>query len=311
MLSRLGVLVRRDATGAVHLENVDTARIRADRRLVARMRASFCVLGPLLARRGRAVVPMPGGCAIGDRPVDLHLHGLAALGAVIRLRKGYVIAEARRLRGATIHLSGSFGPTVTGTANVMSAATLARGITIITGAAVEPEIVDLGQMLVSLGAQISGLGTSTIEIRGVDQLGRGRYRLIPDRIEAATLYCAAAITGGSITPRDVRADHMTTVLETFAAMGCTLDARENEIWLRAADRLTATVDHGALRYPGIPTDVQSQFTALAALAEGRSRIEDRVFPERFHHVRELTRLGAKIQQAAGCATSSRRRASDD
>ncbi len=300
LLSRLGVTVRRDAAGAVHLENVDTTCVRADRRLVARMRASFCVLGPLLARRGRAVVAMPGGCAIGQRPVDLHLHGLAALGADIRLCKGYVIAEARRLRGATIHLAGPWGPTVTGTANVMSAATLARGTTIITGAAVEPEIVDLGQMLVSWGAQISGLGTSTIEIRGVDQLGGGHYRLIPDRIEAATLLCAAAITRGRVTLRDARADHMTAVLETLAAIGCTVDTSENEISLRAADRWQS-LSITALPYPGIPTDVQSQFTALATLAPGRSRIEDRVFPERFQHVRELARLGASIRQAAGSA----------
>ena len=163
------------------------------------MRASFCVLGPLLARRGRAVVPLPGGCNIGHRPVDLHLKGLAALGAQLQLQCGYVVAAARRLHGAPIDLSGPNGPTVTGTANVMSAAVLARGTTVIRGAALEPEIVDLGNFLIALGGRIDGLGTSTIRIEGVDQLGGATHRLIPDRIEAATLLMAVAIAGGAAT----------------------------------------------------------------------------------------------------------------
>ncbi|HEY4309737.1 MAG TPA: UDP-N-acetylglucosamine 1-carboxyvinyltransferase [Pirellulales bacterium] len=301
LLSRLGVAVRRDGAGSVHLENIDPALIRADRRLVARMRASFCVLGPLLARRRRAVVPLPGGCAIGERPIDLHLHGLTALGADIRVRRGYVIARARRLVGAKVNLLGPHGPTVTGTANVMSAATLARGVTTITGAAIEPEIVDLANLLVSFGARIAGQGTSTIEIHGVDQLGGARYRIIPDRIEAATLMCAAAITGGSVTLRNAPTEHMQAVLAVLESMGCMLDIQEREITLRAAD-VTRPIRITALPYPGIPTDVQSQLTAVATLAAGCSRIEDRVFPDRFHHLRELVRLGADIRRAPGRAS---------
>src|SRR5262245_11790956 len=171
LLDHLGVDILRDPSEHLRLEVSDCKPVRAHHQLVRRMRASFCVLGPLVARRGRAVVALPGGCSIGDRPVDLHLAGLAALGADIRLVRGYVIAEARRLRGARIHLAGRRGRTVTGTANVMSAATLARGTTVITSAATEPEIVDLGRFLIAMGARISGLGTPTIEITGVDALG--------------------------------------------------------------------------------------------------------------------------------------------
>jgi UDP-N-acetylglucosamine 1-carboxyvinyltransferase len=303
LLTRLGMSVRRDAAGDVHLETIDRAPVRADRRLVARMRASFCVLGPLLARRQKAIVPLPGGCAIGDRPIDLHLQGLAALGADVRIERGCAIAEAHRLSGATIHLSGPRGSTVTGTANVMSAATLARGKTVITGAAIEPEVVDLGQMLNSLGARISGLGTPTIEIDGVDQLGGGAYRIIPDRIEAATLLCAGAITGGNVTVRGAHADHLAAVLEVLNAMGCRITVTADKISLQAADRLKP-ISLTAFPYPGIPTDVQSQLTAVATQAPGPSRITDRVFPERFHHVRELARLGARVRHAPACAIVS-------
>jgi UDP-N-acetylglucosamine 1-carboxyvinyltransferase len=300
LLSRLGVSVRCESAATLHLENVNPAPVRADARLVRRMRASFCVLGPLVARRGRAIVPLPGGCAIGDRPVDLHLHGLAALGADIRIRRGHVVAEARRLVGAKVHMAGPRGPTVTGTANVMSAATLARGTTVITGAAAEPEIVDLGRFLNMLGARIAGLGTSTIEIHGVDQLGGGRYRVIPDRIEAATLLSAGAISGCNVTVRDVMADHMTAVLDTLAEMGALVQVHGDAISVRAAT-LRRPVKLIARPYPAIPTDVQSQLTALATLSRGDSRIEDRVFPERFHHVPELGRLGADIRRTAAGA----------
>ncbi len=190
------------------LETLDPRPVRAREELVRRMRASFCVLGPLLARRGRAVLPLPGGCNIGNRPVDLHLKGLAALGASLRLEHGCVVATARRLIGATIDLCGPHGPTVTGTANVMSAAVLARGVTTIHGAAIEPEIAELGRFLIALGARISGLGTPTIRVEGVDQLGGTTHRLLPDRIEAATLLMAAAITGGSATVAGVVPEHL-------------------------------------------------------------------------------------------------------
>jgi UDP-N-acetylglucosamine 1-carboxyvinyltransferase len=279
-------------------ETVDASPVRAAEGLVRRMRAGFCVLGPLLARRGRAIVPMPGGCNIGIRPVDLHLKGLAALGADIRLEHGYVVAAARRLTGATIDLAGPAGPTVTGTANVMSAAVLACGTTTIRGAAVEPEIVDLGQFLIALGARIEGLGTSTIRIEGVEQLGGASHRLIPDRIEAATLLIAVAITRGSATICGVMPEHLAAVLAKLDAAGAEVDVGPDWVSISAARPLRA-VEIVAEPYPGIPTDLQAQWTALAAVSEGVSRIEDRVFPARFLHAAELNRLGADIVVGQG------------
>jgi UDP-N-acetylglucosamine 1-carboxyvinyltransferase len=221
------------------------------------------------------------------------LKGLTALGASLRLEHGCVVATARRLAGATIDLCGPYGPTVTGTANVMSAAVLARGVTTIHGAAVEPEIAELGRFLIALGARISGLGTPTIHIEGVDQLGGATHRLIPDRIEAATLLMAAAITGGSATVAGVVPEHLSGVLTLLRAAGAEIDVSEDRVSIAAAGRLRA-VDVVAQPYPGIPTDVQAQWTALAAVVEGVSRVQDRVFPARFLHVAELNRLGAKI-----------------
>ena len=190
VLGYLGVEVLRDRQGLLHLNTVDASQVRADFELVSRMRASFCVLGPLLARRGKAIVALPGGCRIGPRPVDLHLKGLAALGADIQLKDAYVIARAKALHGAKIDLIGPRGPTVTGTANVLSAAVLAHGETVIRGATHEPEIVDLGEFLISLGARIDGLGTNTLRIRGVSELGgmeSAAYPIIPDRMEGGTM----------------------------------------------------------------------------------------------------------------------------
>jgi UDP-N-acetylglucosamine 1-carboxyvinyltransferase len=283
------------------LKTIDPAPVRAREGLVRRMRAGFCVLGPLLARRGRTVVPLPGGCNIGVRPVDLHLKGLAALGADIGLDHGYVIASARHLTGANIELSGPCGPTVTGTANVMSAAVLARGTTTIRGAAAEPEIVDLGRFLAAMGAQIEGLGTSTICIEGVEQLGGTSHRLIPDRIEAATLLIAAAITRGSATVVGVMPEHLEAVLAKLAAAGAEIEVGPDCVSIVVPRRLRA-VDIVAEPYPGIPTDLQAQWTALASVSEGVSRIEDRIFPSRFLHAAELNRLGAAIVVGQGTAT---------
>jgi len=294
LLAGLGIWTRRDQTGAVCLDTIDSALVHAEPRLVQRMRASFCVLGPLLASRGRAVVPLPGGCEIGDRPVDLHLQGLAALGATISVRQGHVIATARRLTGATVMMSGPRGPTVTGTANVLSAAVLARGETLIVGAATEPEVVDLGEFLISLGARIEGLGSSLIRVQGVEQLSGGEYQIIPDRIEAATLLVAGAITGGTVTVHGARAEHMTAVLDVLAAMGMNIQLTGDSITLTATAR-PQPIQFTARPYPSVPTDAQSQLTALAALASGRSRIADCVFPERFAHITELQRLGAQVR----------------
>ncbi|HEY2841660.1 MAG TPA: UDP-N-acetylglucosamine 1-carboxyvinyltransferase [Pirellulales bacterium] len=296
LLTGLGVWVRRDGAGSLCLDNVDPTRVIADANLVQKMRASFCVLGPLLARRGRAVVPLPGGCEIGDRPIDLHLSGLAALGVEISIRRGHVIATAGRLTGATVLMSGPRGPTVTGTMNVLSAATLARGETLIVGAAVEPEVVDLGMFLNTIGARIEGLGTTLIRVQGVEQLGGGQHTIIPDRIEAATLLMAAAITGGSVTVRGARADHMTEVLSALSAMGVEIKTVGERITANARVR-PRSISLVADPYPRVPTDVQSQFTALTSVALGRSRIADRVFPERFAHVAELCRLGARIRRS--------------
>jgi len=321
LLARLGVEVWRDSTGDVHLETVDPLPITAEFDLVSRMRASFCVLGPLVARRGRAVVSLPGGCNIGERPVDLHLAGLAALGAEIRIERGYVIAEAGRLRGARIDLRGPHGPTVTGTANVMSAATLAAGTTTIHGAAQEPEIVDLGEFLIAAGAEISGLGTDTIQITGARQLCGVRHEVIPDRVETATLLIAAAMTQGTVSVVGARPDHLTAVVEALSAAGADVACGSDKITVHAGDRPRA-IDVIARPYPGIPTDVQAQLMALCALADGQSAIIDDVFPERMLHVAQLNRLGARIERqgkmtivqgvrhlAGGIATSTDLRAS--
>ena len=298
VLSSLGVGSRRDEGGALRLETHDHSQCRAPLSLVRRMRASFCVLGPLLARRQAAVVALPGGCAIGPRPVDLHLKGLAALGAEIRVERGYVIAKARRLRGATISLLGPFGPTVTGTANVLSAAVLAEGETVINGAAREPEIVDLANFLIAMGARIEGHGTSRMRIEGVESLAGVKYRVIADRIEAATLLMAVAITGGRATIERVIPEHLEAVLKLLREAGAQVRIE--------GDR--AIVDGSAARrpfevetapYPGLPTDVQAQAMALAALADGESTVRDTIFPHRLRHVGELMRMGAQIDCGSG------------
>jgi UDP-N-acetylglucosamine 1-carboxyvinyltransferase len=285
----------------MHIGTRDAKPVTASAELVQQMRASFCLLGPLLARRGRAVIGLPGGCQIGPRPLDLHLQGLSALGANVRIENGYVIATAKSLHGAEMNLSGLHGPTVTGTANVLMAAVLARGETVIHGAAREPEIADLGEFLISLGAHIDGLGTSTLHIRGVAQLGgtgSGLYRVIPDRIETATLLLAGAITGGDVTVRGCRPDHSEATLAVLDDAGIMLDTGRD--WIRAAIASRPLSFHfSALPHPGVPTDLQPQFTALAAVADGLSTIADRVFPQRFAHVDQLNRMGAKIQHQNG------------
>jgi UDP-N-acetylglucosamine 1-carboxyvinyltransferase len=301
LLGHLGLETKRDAAGRLRIATVDRGPTLANHELVGRMRASFCVLGPLLARRGRAIVSLPGGCAIGCRPVDLHLKGLAALGAEICIERGYIIARAERLRGARISLAGPHGPTVTGTANVMAAAALARGHTTITAAAREPEIVDLGRFLNALGAKIEGLGTSTIDVTGVEQLGGADYQVIPDRIETATLLIAAAMTRGSIQVTGVVPSHLTTVLRTLDAAGATLEVAPDRISLAMPENPRA-FKAMARPYPRIPTDVQAQLMSLASLARGRSRLADHIFPERFQHVAELIRLGAVIERRGDRAT---------
>ncbi len=300
VLGHLGVEVKRALDDTLRIETVDPSRHRADYGLVRRMRASFCVLGPLLARRGRAVVSLPGGCNIGTRPVDLHLAGLAALGADLQIKHGYVVARARKLRGAVINLRGPAGPTVTGTANVMAAATLAEGETILRGAAAEPEVVDLGQFLISLGARIEGLGGHSIRIVGVRELCGSTYRIIPDRIEAATLLIAAAITRGSATLCPIVPEHLQAIVSLLEQSGAAIEIGGDWISIHAPAR-PRPLDATAAPYPGVPSDVQAQLMALLALADGRSEIRDAVFPDRFMHVPELNRLGAHIERCGGQA----------
>jgi UDP-N-acetylglucosamine 1-carboxyvinyltransferase len=300
LLRRLGVEVSPQTGGELKLVVGDHAPTIAGARLVHRMRASFCVLGPLVARRGRATVALPGGCRIGSRPVDLHLMGLSGLGADVRIERGYVVARARRLRGADIDLTTAPAPTVTGTANLLCAATLARGKTVIRGAAREPEIVDLGRFLNALGADITGLGTSVLEIHGVEQLGTAHHALIPDRIEAGTLLLAAAITGGDVTVAGIDANPLESLLDVCDAMGCDVRSGAGWVALRRHCRLKA-IDVVATAYPGLPTDLQAQVMAVLCLAEGRSFVRDQVFPERFRHVDQLRRFAATIRRISGGA----------
>jgi UDP-N-acetylglucosamine 1-carboxyvinyltransferase len=303
LLTMLGMQVRRREDGALQLQVLNSQPDVADYDLVRRMRASICVLGPLLARRGRACVSLPGGCNIGDRPVDLHLKGLAALGADIRVERGYIFAEARRLRGRNLYLGGPFGSTVTGTANVMSAAVLADGITTIEAAACEPEIVDLGHFLNRLGARITGLGTPFLQIEGVDQLTGGEHTIIPDRIEAVTLMLAAAITRGAVRLDNVQPEHLTAVLDKLHELGIELSCSPTSIQVRGDGRLSAS-DCIMLPYPGLPTDTQAQLMAVLATIPGLSIVTDKVFPDRFLHAAELVRMGACIRREGASAIIS-------
>jgi UDP-N-acetylglucosamine 1-carboxyvinyltransferase len=301
VLDGLGVVATRLDGGDIQMLTSDESRCEADGELVRRMRASFCVLGPLLARRGRARIALPGGCRIGDRPVDLHLKGLAALGASITVENGEVIAHARRLRGAAIDLTGPHGTTVTGTCNVLSAAVLADGDTTIDGAAREPEVVDLGRFLCELGAKIDGLGTSRVHVQGVSRLAGATHAVVPDRIEAATYMIAATITRGDVRLTNVRRSHLAAVIAKLREIGATIDGERNALVVHA-DRPIRAASIDAAPCPGIPTDVQAQFTALLATAPGTSRVRDTVFPERFQHLAELRRMGAQIHLDGNTAT---------
>lgn len=292
LLRQLGVCVRRDGDSLV-LDAHGMNRYAAPWSAVRRMRAGFCVLGPLLARFGRAVVPLPGGCRLGDRPVDLHLAGLRALGATIEIRTGCVFAETQRLRGADVMMSGRFGPSVTGTAHLMCAAAAADGETIIRGAAREPEIVDLARLLSAMGAKIEGAGDEIIRIHGSNGFVGAEHRVIADRIETATYLFAAAVTGGEVLVEDIEPADLQAPLAALSAAGCRIEIAPRTVRLAAPDRLAA-VDVSARPYPGFPTDLQAPWAALMATAAGRSRIVDEVFPQRFDHAAELRRLGADI-----------------
>lgn len=260
--------------------------------LVKTMRASILVLGPLLARAGAAQVSLPGGCAIGARPVNLHLKGLAALGAQISMESGYIHARAERLRGGRVVFDTV---TVTGTENLLMAAALADGKTILENAAREPEVTDLAQCLISMGARIKGHGTDRIEVIGQPELGGYDYRVLPDRIEAGTFLVAAAMTGGKVRVESVRVDTLDAVVEKLIEAGAQIECGEDWIELDMGGRRPRAVSLTTAPYPGFPTDMQAQFAALNAVAEGTGVVRETVFENRFMHVLELQRLGANMQ----------------
>jgi UDP-N-acetylglucosamine 1-carboxyvinyltransferase len=274
------------------------------------MRASICVLGPLLAKRGKAVVSIPGGCAIGDRPVDLHVRGLQKLGAEFRTEGGNIVGEVPRhenggrLKGCRMYLGGAQGPTVLGTINVMSAAALAEGETVIVGAACEPEVVDCANLLNKMGARITGHGTPEIRIEGVDKLIAAEHRVIPDRIETATFVIAAAMTNGELALKNANLGHLLAVQDLLEAVGLHIERGDEEeggtVRISSTRRLQP-IEMTTQPYPGFPTDVQAQLMALLCLADGMSVISERIFPDRFLHVAELNRMGAKIRKEGATA----------
>jgi UDP-N-acetylglucosamine 1-carboxyvinyltransferase len=291
LLGDMGVGVTMDGADGLMLDGGGVNNPVASYEMVKTMRASILVLGPLLARCGEARVSLPGGCAIGARPVDQHIRGLQAMGADIRVEHGYVHATASRLQGARICTDMV---TVTGTENLMMAACLAEGETIIENAAREPEVVDLANCLVSMGARMSGAGTDVIRIQGVDRLHGATHAIMPDRIETGTYLCAAAATGGDIRLTRTSAAYLDTVVDKLMDAGCEITVERDAIRLVAPRRLQA-VSLRTAPYPAFPTDMQAQFMAINCVAEGVATIRETIFENRFMHVNELMRLGANIQ----------------
>lgn len=292
LLSRMGVDVTLDDHMGVEVDVSGINNLEAPYELVKTMRASILVLGPLLTRFGRADVSLPGGCAIGARPVDLHVAGLREMGADIQIDNGYIRARARRLHGARLVLDTV---TVTGTENLLMAATLADGRTTIENAAREPEVVDLANFLISMGAKISGAGTDTIVIDGVENLQGTDYTVLPDRIEAGTYLLAAAITGGRVKVRKVCPDHLDAVLIKLRHAGATVTVEGDTVEVDMRGRRPEAVDLRTAPHPGFPTDMQAQFTALNSVAQGVGAITETVFENRFMHAQELQRMGADIR----------------
>jgi UDP-N-acetylglucosamine 1-carboxyvinyltransferase len=274
----------------VSINAANVASREATYDLVKTMRASILVLGPLLARFGDAKVSLPGGCAIGSRPVDQHIKGMQAMGAEITVEHGYIHARTKRLKGARITTDMV---TVTGTENLMMAAVLAEGETVLENAAQEPEIPDLAEMLIKMGAKIEGHGTSKIRIQGVERLGGVNHRIVPDRIEAGTFLCAVAAAGGDVTLRRARADHLDAVIEKLRDAGATIESGADWIRIKNDKRLRA-VGFRTSEYPAFPTDMQAQFMALNCIADGAAKVTETIFENRFMHVNELVRLGANI-----------------
>src|SRR5437773_8260564 len=292
ILKHLGAEVER-ASGTVTIAAAKIDSV-APYDVVRRMRASVCVIGPLLGRCKEATVSLPGGCVIGDRPIDLHLKGFEALGSAVRVESGNIKVFATKLRGAVVNLRGKFGPTVLGTDNIMMAAVLAEGTTVIEGAAQEPEVVDLANFLNKMGAKIEGAGTRRLIIEGVKELHGAEHDVIPDRIEAGTFLIAGAICGQGVTVKRVVREHLTSLTDALTACGYQIQWAHDSITV-SPDGEIPPIELATEPYPGFPTDMQAQMCALLSTTEGISVITENVFPQRYMHVAELKRMGAHMQ----------------
>lgn len=306
VLQSCGSTVEQSDDGRIEVCSAAVPKEEASWDYVRKMRGSIAVLGPLLARTGRAVVALPGGCVIGVRPIDLHIKGMQALGAKVVVDHGNVLAEAPRggLVGSEMYLGGANGPTVLGTANVMMAACLAKGATVIHGAACEPEVVDVGECLNAMGARISGLGSPRIQIDGVERLHGATHAVIPDRIEAGTFVIAGAISGGAVRVEECRPDHLMILLERLGEAGIAFTTGKNWIATTPYDtraRRPRPTDVTTLPYPAFPTDLQAQWIALMTLASGMSIVTENIFSDRYMHVAELLRMGANLRRQGASA----------
>lgn len=292
ILKNLDVKVRQEGD-VVTIEPAGYKKHVAPYELVSTMRASICLLGPLLAKQRRAEVSYPGGCVIGPRPIDLHLKGLRALNIDLKVEKGYIIADASKMRGGHVYLGGHFGSSVLATANVMMAATMAKGTTVIENAACEPEVVDLANFLIKMGAKIKGHTTHRIVVEGVKKLHGADHTVIPDRIEAGTYMIAAAITKGDVTLKDAKLEHLVALTDKLAEAGVSVTKAPNGCRVRYVRKLKP-VDVATLPYPGFPTDMQAQLMSLMTVTDGISVVTEKIYPERFIHISELNRMGADI-----------------
>ena len=303
LLARMGSEMTIDEHMNLEIDSTKIKEFFAPYELVKTMRSSILVLGPLLAKYGKADVSLPGGCAIGSRPVNIHLHGLQSMGADIQVEGGYIRATAKKLKG--VHLIMDI-VTVTGTENLMMAATLAEGTTVLENAAREPEVIDLANCLISMGAKIKGAGTHRIEIEGVERLSGTSYKIMPDRIETGTYLVAAAMTGGKIKLKNTRADLLDAVISKLTEAGASIDVDVdgNTITLDMKGRRPKAVDIHTVPFPGFPTDMQAQFTAMNCIATGGGVITESVFENRFMHVQELQRMGADLKLEGNTAIST-------
>ncbi|PLA73723.1 UDP-N-acetylglucosamine 1-carboxyvinyltransferase [Hydrogenovibrio sp. SC-1] len=300
LLATMGVEVMFDESLNIEIDASTITTKEAPYELVKTMRASILAMGPLLARFGEARVSLPGGCAIGSRPVNIHITGMEMMGAEIEVEQGYIIAKADKLKGADITMEPV---TVTGTENLLMAAVLAEGETILRNSAMEPEVSDLANFLNAMGAKITGIGTDTLVIEGVKRLTGVDYRVIPDRIEAGTYLAAGALTGSRVTVKSVIPEHLTSVLDKFTEAGALIETTEDTITLDMRGRKLKPVNLVTDPYPGFPTDMQAQFVVMNCLAEGEATVEETIFENRFMHVSELTRMGAQIDVEGNTATT--------